>query len=136
MRPHSNAKVAQVRQLIENSTLTYIEIARRTGVGTSSLSRWARDQNWTRPPGAPVATHTIPDERASPRLKSRRLTRRILALCERYVRELEAAPEIDGEQLAWALEMLKSAKLEQKRKLPRNWKQMNRKNFLKWMNEG
>jgi hypothetical protein len=38
-RLHTDAKVAAVRRLIEDTPLTYGEIARRTGVGRASICR-------------------------------------------------------------------------------------------------
>ncbi|HWV54721.1 MAG TPA: hypothetical protein VNZ93_19285 [Pseudorhodoplanes sp.] len=110
-RPHGDAKVAAVRALIEQTTLTYSEIEARTGVGRASICRWTRDQNWQRPVFAPRATDTVPRERASARLKRRTLASRLDALAERYVRELEADPGVDLDKLAAALELAKMAKL-------------------------
>ena len=39
-RPHTDAKVAAVRRLIEQTPLTYGEIAAKTGVGRASICRW------------------------------------------------------------------------------------------------
>src|SRR5882672_6474316 len=79
-RPHADAKVAQVRQLIEQTELTYGQIAARTGVGRASICRWTRDGGWKRPAFAPRATDTIPTARASARLKARKLAARLFAL--------------------------------------------------------
>jgi hypothetical protein len=110
-RPHGDAKVAAVRHLIEQTTLTYSEIEKKTGVGRASICRWTRDQNWQRPVFAPRATDTVPRARASARLKRRTLASRLDALAERYVRELEADPGVDLDKLAAALELAKMAKL-------------------------
>jgi hypothetical protein len=110
-RPHGDAKVAAVRRLIEETTLTYGEIAKKTGVGRASICRWTRDQGWQRPPFAPRATDRIPRPRASAQLKRRLLAARLDALAERYVRELEATPGVDLDKLASALELAKMAKL-------------------------
>jgi hypothetical protein len=110
-RPHTDAKVAAVRCLIEQTTLTYSEIAARTGVGRASICRWTRDGGWQRPLFAPRATDTVPSERASARLKVRTLAARLSALAERYIRELEEAPAVDPDKLAEALELLKMAKV-------------------------
>jgi len=48
-RPHTDATVAAVRDLVVNSVLTYGEIAAKTGVGRASICRWTRDANWKRP---------------------------------------------------------------------------------------
>jgi transposase len=110
-RPHTDARVAAVRRLIEQSTLTYSEIAARTGVGRASICRWTRDGGWRRPPFAPRATDTVPSARASARLKQRTLAARLQTLAERYLRELEDSAGIDLDKLAQALELAKMAKL-------------------------
>src|SRR5205814_3033324 len=99
-RPHTDARVAAVRRLIEQTELTYGEIAARTGVGRASICRWTRDGGWRRPPFAPRATDTVPSARASARLKARTLAARLRALAERHIRELEQAPAVDFDRLA------------------------------------
>ena len=111
-RPHTDATVAAVRRLIEESVLTMGEIAARTGVGRASICRWTRDQGWTRPPFAPRATDTVPRPRAGQKLKLRLLAERLRALAERQVEALEAADAIDTEALMQALQVLKMARLE------------------------
>lgn len=110
-----------VRRLVENTALTYGEIAARTGVARASICRWTRDGGWKRPLFAPRATDTVPRERASARLRARTLAARLHALSERYVRELEEAPGADLAKLGEALELLKMAKLaaRPKRRRPR-----------------
>jgi hypothetical protein len=110
-RPHTDAKVLAVRRLIEQTTLTYGEIAAKTGVGRASICRWTRDQGWQRPIFAPRATDRVPSVRASARLKRRTLAARLTALAERHVRELEEGACVDFDKLAQALELLKMAKL-------------------------
>jgi hypothetical protein len=110
-RPHTDARVAAVRRLVEQTTLTYGEIAAKTGVGRASICRWTRDGQWQRPLFAPRATDTVPSARAGARLKLRTLFARLSALAEQYIRELEAAASVDPDRLAEALELLKMAKL-------------------------
>jgi transposase-like protein len=110
-RPHTDATFAAVRRLIEQTTLTYGEIAQRTGVGRASICRWTRDQAWQRPAFAPRATDTVPRARASAKLRRRTLAARLTALAERYVRELEETPGTDLDKLGEALELVKMAKL-------------------------
>jgi len=110
-RPHTDAKVAAVRKLVEDSTLTYGEISARTGVGRASICRWTRDGGWQRPPFAPRVTDTVPSARASAKLKRRLLATRLSALAERYVRELETSATIDLPKLAEALMLMRMAKL-------------------------
>ncbi|MDO8875123.1 MAG: hypothetical protein Q8M24_03345 [Pseudolabrys sp.] len=111
-RPHADAKVAQVRHLIEKTELTYGEIARRTGVGRASICRWTRDQAWVRNVFAPRATDTVPRARAGQKLKLRLLAERLRKLAERHVKELEDAADIDPDKLMAALQLLKMARLE------------------------
>lgn len=110
-RPHTDATVAAVRRLVEDTALTYAEIAKRTGVGCATICRWTRDGGWKRHPFAPRATDTVPTARASAHLKRRTLAARLDALAERYIRELEESACIDPEKLAEALELLKMARL-------------------------
>jgi hypothetical protein len=110
-RPHTDAKVAEVRRLIEETTLTYGEIAARTGVGRASICRWGRDGGWQRPVFAPRATDTVPSARASARLKRRTLAARLAALAERHISELEDSASVDPDKLGEALELLRMAKL-------------------------
>lgn len=111
-RPHTDARVAHVRRLVEQSTLTYSEISAKTGVGRASICRWTRDGGWQRPLFAPRATDTVPSARASQKLKLRKLAERLRMLAERYVRELEAEPHIDPDRLMQALQVIRMARLE------------------------
>jgi hypothetical protein len=110
-RPHADATVAAVRRLIEQSTLTYAEIAKRTGIAPASICRWTRNGGWRRPLFAPRATDTVPTARASAQLKARTLAARLHTLADRYVRELEEMPGVDLDKLGEALQLLKMAKL-------------------------
>ena len=111
-RPHSDAKVAEVRRLIEKTTLTYDAISAQAGVGRASISRWARDMGWVRPLDAPRSTDRTPRRRLSQKLKLRLLAERLRRLAERYVRELEDTSTIDPDKLMQALEVLKMARLQ------------------------
>ncbi len=111
-RPHDDATVAAVRALIETSVLTYGAISVRTGVGRASICRWARDQAWVRPAGAPRATDTVPRRRAGRKLKLRMLAERLLAVAERHIRALETSEHITLNQLMEALQAVKMARLE------------------------
>ncbi len=110
-RPHHNGTVNDVQVLIEQTTLTYHQIARRTGTSPASISRWMQAYEWKRPLFAPRAMHTVPTPRASAYIKHRLLAKRLFALADRYVRELEEAPAIDLEKLGQALELARMAKL-------------------------
>ncbi|ABD06768.1 conserved hypothetical protein [Rhodopseudomonas palustris HaA2] len=111
-RPHTDAKAAEVRRLIEQTELTYSQISARTGVGRASISRWSRDGAWTRPPFAPRATDRMPTARASQKLKLRTLAERLRQLAEQMVVRLEADAGTDVDRLMQALQVLKMARLE------------------------
>jgi transcriptional regulator with XRE-family HTH domain len=111
-RPHTDMVVAKVRHLIEHTDQTHQQIAAKTGVHRSSISLWARDGGWQRPPTAPRAFDIAPSWRASPRLKLRKLAIRLEALANRHVRELEAAPRVDVDALMQALQVVKMARLQ------------------------
>jgi hypothetical protein len=111
-RPHTDLVVAKVRHLIEQTALTYSEVAARTGVGRASISRWARDGAWVRPLDAPRATDRVPTARAGQKLKLRKLAERLRLLAERYLRELEESPGVDLDKLVQALQVVKMARLE------------------------
>jgi hypothetical protein len=111
-RPHTDARVAAVRRLVEQTALTYGEISDRTGVGRASICRWTRDGGWRRPVFAPRATDTVPRARAGQRLKLRLLAERLRALAERHIRALEETPGADTEKLMQALAVLQAARME------------------------
>jgi hypothetical protein len=115
-QPHTDATVAAVRRLIEQSVLNYRQIAARTGVSTGSISNWSRDGGWKRPPFAPRACDTMPTPRASAKLKRRMLAARLDALAERHVRELEESACVDPVKLGEALELLNMARLAARRR--------------------
>jgi len=117
--PHTDGKVAAVRALIEQTTLSYHQIKARTGVSIASISRWVNNGAWKRPPFAPRCFDRVSTPRASAYLKRRMLSRRLTVLAERYVRELEETPTIDLAKLGEALELMKMAKLAAMRRTPR-----------------
>ena len=119
-RPHSDAKVQQVRRLIETTTYSYLEIEKRTGVPNATIARWMTTTKWPRPAFAPRATDTVPRWRASLRLRRRTLENRIYEMAQRWVRELEAQPGVDFAKLREALELLKLTRLAAQRHNPRH----------------
>jgi len=110
-RPYADGAVEAVRRLIEETTLTYHQIAARTGASPASISRWMQAGAWKRPLFAPRSMLTVPTPRATAYNKHRLLSRRLAALAERYIRELEETPGIDLEKLGQALALAKMAKL-------------------------
>src|SRR3954464_14154412 len=109
--PHMEGTVEAVRKLIEESTLTYGEIARCTGTSPASISRWMQTGEWKRPPFAPRSMASVPTPRATVYLRRRMLATRLAALAERYLRELEETPGVDLDKLGQALELWKMARL-------------------------
>jgi ribosomal protein L19E len=110
-RLHTNATVATVRRLIEQTTLTYQQIAAKTGVRHGTVGRWARDGGWQRHPFAPRACDTVPTARAGRRLKLRMLGTKLHLLAERCVEELWQNPSVDLDRLIEAMQVLKMARL-------------------------
>ncbi len=110
--PHTDKKVAEVRDLIENTALSYGQIKAATGVSLCSISRWTRDGKWARPLDAPRASDRVPTYRAGRKLKLRKLASRLQWLAEDYVQKLEETPGVDLELLMQALQVLKMARLE------------------------
>ena len=109
--PHHDTTVEAVWALIEETTLTYHQIAARTGTSPASISRWMQAGEWKRPLFAPRSMSTVPTPRATAYLKRRMLAKRLVALADRYVRELEETPAIDLDKLGQALELWKMARL-------------------------
>ena len=72
-RPYADDAVEAVRALIEETTLTYGEIAARTGASPASISRWMQAGGWKRPLFAPRSMLTVPTPRATAYNKHRLL---------------------------------------------------------------
>ena len=117
--PHPEGTVQAVRRLIEESTLTYGEIAARTRTSPASISRWMKTGEWKRPLFAPRSMASVPTPRASVRFKHRELAARLTRLADRYVRELEETPALDLDKLGQALELLRMARLATMRRTAR-----------------
>lgn len=118
-RPYSDGAVNEVRALIEGTTLTYHQIAKRTGASPASISRWMQAGEWKRPLFAPRSMLTVPTPRATAYNKHRTLAARLAALADRYVRELEEMPGVDLDKLGQALALAQMAKLAAMRRTPR-----------------
>src|SRR3954464_8591307 len=110
-RPHTDLTVAKVKHLVEHTDLSFAQIAAKTGVTDCIISLWARDGSWQRPPNAPRAAGSEGRRRPTRRWKLRKLGIQLEALAERHVRELEASPRLDVENVMQALQVLKMARL-------------------------
>jgi transcriptional regulator with XRE-family HTH domain len=120
-RPHTDMTYAKVRELIEQTALTYEQIGAATGVCSGTISNWTRDGKWARPLDAPRSSDRVPTVRASRRLKLRKLASRLQWMAEGYVEKLEEKPDVDLDLLMQALQVLKMARLEamgNRRRLP------------------
>jgi transcriptional regulator with XRE-family HTH domain len=117
-RPYDDGTVEAVRRLIEGTTLTYHQIAKRTGASPASISRWMQAGGWKRPLFAPRSMLTVPTPRATAYNKHRLLSDRLAALADRYIRELEEARAIDLDKLGQALDLARMAKLAAMRRTP------------------
>jgi hypothetical protein len=111
-RPHTNATVAAVRRLIEETTLTHRQIGARMGVANGTIAKWTRDFGWQRHPFAPAANDKMPTARAGRRLKLRMLGNKLHLLAERCASELWNSPAVDLDRLIQAMQVLKMARLE------------------------
>jgi hypothetical protein len=109
---HPPSVVAQVRDLVENTTLTFRTIGQRTGVNSGTVSRWAEKHGWKRPPGSWHSTRR-PERRYVPSVVGRVLAMRLRVQAERLVSEIESAPTVDAAALAEALNLLAQARAEQ-----------------------
>ena len=112
-QPHPPSVVAQVRDFVVNTPLTFKAIAYRTGVNSGTISRWAEKQCWKRPPGSWHSTRR-PERRYVPAVIGRALATRLRVQAERLVSEIESAPTVDPAALAEALNLLARARAEQK----------------------
>ena len=105
-----------MRLLFERSTLTYAEIAQKTGVSQATISRYAHAGGWRRPRGAPKAT-AFANGLPSSQLKRRALARRLRDICQRYLDEMEQDPDPrDFYDCRSVLAMLEMAKEAERRK--------------------
>lgn len=110
-RPYGESTVQRVRHLLEATTLSQIEIARRTGVKQATISVWLRHNRWMRPLGAPRNPAIAALWRVGPALKLSVLTGRLVAIAERMTRELEDNPDTDIDRLMQALQAVRMARV-------------------------
>jgi len=93
------AKIESVRQLVEGTTLSQGEIARRSDVSASLVSTWRHRYGWTRPEGAPLrpdfgGVSSDPAERTETRRK--RMIARLYRIFDRQAGGLEARAKTLG----------------------------------------
>ncbi|MBS0530621.1 MAG: hypothetical protein JSS22_14720 [Proteobacteria bacterium] len=110
-RPYPDETVRRVRHLLETTTLSQMEIARRTGVKQATISLWQRHNRWFRPLGAPLNPAIASLWRVGPAMKLSLLTGRLVAIAERMTRELEENPDTDIDKLEQALQAVRMARV-------------------------
>jgi transcriptional regulator with XRE-family HTH domain len=110
-RPYPDETVRRVRHLLETTTLSQMEIARRTGVKQATISVWQRHNRWFRPLGAPLNPAIASLWRIGPAMKLSLLTGRLVAIAERMTRELEENPDTDIDKLMQALQAVRMARV-------------------------
>jgi hypothetical protein len=76
--------IARMRDLVEGSCRSYKRIGEELGIATATVSRYAAEGGWQRPPGAPLPAR-IGEQRE-------RVTQKLWALTERHAEALEAQP--------------------------------------------
>ena len=103
-QPHPPAVVESARQLIEGTCLTMAVIGERLGVTQGTISRWCERYDWERPEGA-FPLRRRPERRWVQPMVGWVLVRRLRYQAERLLRDLEAAPQVDPQKLAEALEL-------------------------------
>jgi hypothetical protein len=73
-----------MREFVEGSCRSYKRIGEELGIATATVSRYAAENGWRRPPGAPLPAR-IGEQRE-------RVTQKLWALTERHAEALETQP--------------------------------------------
>ncbi len=95
-------RVALMRDWVEGTTRSFKRIGQELGVSASTISRYAAEGGWKRPPGAalpsrPAQPNPAPERRRNPVRpvtgeQRQRLTQKLWRLAERHAEELEDQP--------------------------------------------
>lgn len=92
-RPHDPAALAELRRLIETSTLSYRAIARATGVPRATISRHVLEGGWIRPQAGALGGEPPPlSAEGKRRARRGRLAERVLCAAEQLVHQIEMNP--------------------------------------------
>ena len=97
-----------VRQLYERTTLSYRDIAARTGVSIATITRHARRGFWLRPETGFSEEHYTPEGRR--RMRRQALAERLLKLAEWQVDQAALDPRASPRALDKALRYVRVAK--------------------------
>lgn len=83
---------AEARRLVEGSSASLSDIARRLGIAVATVSKWALNGFWVRPPSSPPWSSRSETRGWGARWRRLGETRRGLRQAERLLGSLEAAP--------------------------------------------
>lgn len=121
-RPHGAEAVAALRRLYTTTTLSLREIARRTGVGASTVSRQARRGGWERPGAALEAEPVTAAGRRA--LRRQAIAEALLSQAERLAFDYEMDPASTGRRLLKAARLVRLSRRldEEERKITKRRK--------------
>jgi transposase-like protein len=104
-RPHGPEAVAALRRLYTTTTLSLREIARRAGVGASTVSRKARQGGWARPDAALKAEPVTAAGRRA--LRRQAIAEALLSQAERLAFAYEMDPASTERRLIRATRLVR-----------------------------
>jgi predicted transcriptional regulator len=78
------SRIAEMRELVEGTRWPYKRIAEEIGVSAATVSRYAVQEGWPRPPGAAIPARTVN--------RRERVTQKLWKLTERHADALEDMP--------------------------------------------
>ena len=81
----SPERVTEMRGMVEGTALSFRRIGEAMGLSASTVSRYATEGGWQRPPGAAPSRPGPADQR-------KRITEKLWRLAERHAEELEDQP--------------------------------------------
>ncbi|WP_204216815.1 helix-turn-helix domain-containing protein [Microvirga pudoricolor] len=118
--PHGPETLDRIRAYVEKTTLSYREIAARTGTSAATVSRRAKAGGWARPGAEPLEHFT---EEGRRRLRRHALAERLMRQTERCVERLEQAPAPEPAEIRRALRLARAAasfdRVDRPRRKPR-----------------
>jgi predicted transcriptional regulator len=93
----SPERIALMRDWVECTTRSFKRIGEALGVSASTVSRYAAEGEWKRPPGAalpsrPARPNPNPERRRNPGEQRERIAQKLWRLAERQAEELEHQP--------------------------------------------
>ena len=107
-RPHPAATLETVRQLVEATTLSFRDIAQRTGVSVATISRNARRNGWLRPDAGFPQEHYTPQGRRS--LRRGAIAERLVSQAEHLLFQDEMNPTASRQRIEQAMRLVRAAR--------------------------